>query len=186
MERMEPRPGNGARVERTQSTLWVGSISILLSAGLGWWLTPLQGKFRAIAVPLLKPIVLGLKNTQGFHVASIGAVLLAIAGLAMLLLLLRAPRRIFFWLGAATVAVCLAFTLNIIFRDVSSVDALLDQRDQAESINSFSQSYLRGVSSFLQPDKTLTTDTLLDRVAATKGYLGFGYWAATIGGLLLM
>jgi tetratricopeptide (TPR) repeat protein len=158
----------------------------LLSAGLGWWLTPLQGKFRAIAVPLLEPIVLGVKNTQGFHARSIGAVLLGIAAVAMLLILLRAHRRIFFWLGAAVAAICLSFTMHIVFRDVSSVDALLDQRDQAKSINSFSQQYLRGVSSFLQPDKELTTDTLLDRVSAVNGFLGFGYWAALGGGVLLM
>jgi len=100
--------------------------------------------------------------------------------------MLRAYRRIFLYLGAVVVAMCLSFTLHIVFRDVSSVDALLDQRDQAKSINSFSQSYLRGVSSFLQPDKTLTTDTLIDRVAATTAFLGFGYWAALGGGVLLM
>lgn len=186
VEWWDPKPGNTTRIARTQGAVWVGSVAIFLSAGLGWWLTPLQGKFRAIAVPLLKPIVLGVKNTQGFHVGSIGAVFLAIGAFTMFLLMLRAHRRIFFYLGAVVVAMCLSFTLHIIFRDVSSVDALLDQRDQSKAINSFSQSYLRGVSSFLQPDKTLTTDTLLDRVSATNGFLAFGYWAALGGGVLLM
>jgi tetratricopeptide (TPR) repeat protein len=66
------------------------------------------------------------------------------------------------------------------------VNALLDQRDQATAINAFSQQYLHGVSSFLQADKELATDTLLDRAVATKAFLGFGYWAALGGGLLLM
>src|SRR6185503_17562181 len=104
VEWWDPKPGNTTRIARTQPAVWVGSIAIFLSAGLGWWLTPLQSKFRAIAVPLMKPIVLGVKNTQGFHAGSIGAVLLAIGALVMLLLMLRAYRRIFLYLGAVVVA----------------------------------------------------------------------------------
>jgi tetratricopeptide (TPR) repeat protein len=158
----------------------------MAAAGLGWLLTPLEGKIRAISIPLTRPIVLGVHANSHFRVDSLGAVLIGLGLLGLIFVLLRAHRRFLFYLGGAVAIVCFAFVFKVVFHDATIIESLLDQRNQEQNIKTFSRNYLDGVATFLHPEKELNTDSLLDRVMTIWIFLGFGWLAALSSGALLL
>jgi tetratricopeptide (TPR) repeat protein len=175
-----------AKTENSTLILWVASLLLIASACVGWVVTPLQGKIRAYAFPFMSNISLTIGINNPLHIGSFGVILIALGILTIAFIILRATPRLIFYLGAASVIVCVSFIGNMFFLNSEMIEALVDQNIQVTNIKSFSDGYLRGNAKSLRPEEDISTDTLLDKLDAGIRYLGLGWYAALISSLLIL
>jgi tetratricopeptide (TPR) repeat protein len=165
--------------------VWLGVLSLLLAVRSAWLETPLQGVIRGYAYPVTGAVspAAGLANSPrllSYALVPLLAVAVTLAG-----------RR---WAGwrrgqrhAGTLAVATAawFATALACRHLALLDALVEQAQERAAMRAFAvtlDNYL-GTA----PELVLAgTATLLDRVVTAFQLIGYGWWFALLGGLVLI
>jgi tetratricopeptide (TPR) repeat protein len=110
---------------------------------------------------------------------------MAIGGLAVVILVYRASRMLAF-AGVTGLGLCAFSVLHLALFD-PTLWVLVDENAQLTQIMAFSRLYLPanlGVPPTFQA--LLATDTVADRLVAAAYFMGLGWWACLMGGILLI
>jgi tetratricopeptide (TPR) repeat protein len=167
------------RAVRLGGWVWLGSALLLVGATSGWLDAPLGGSIPGHRVPLNADALQGQALVSFgllFAVAAVVAVGAAIAGV---------PRALGTHLGAAVLVGALSFPIAVLMRNPLLLDTMTSQGRDREAIRRFAE-FVGGYSAGLPPRELAGTATLADRVSTTVQVLGWGWWLALAGALVLI
>ncbi|MGH8659492.1 MAG: tetratricopeptide repeat protein [Gammaproteobacteria bacterium] len=172
----------------TSSTapLLAGSSMLIVTSAIGWLVTPLQGKIKGYAFPILNRIDMGVGLNNPLEIGSFGLAVVVLGILIIFSTVFRAPARLLFYLGGATAAVCVIFIGKLLFANAEMIESYIGQTIQANNIRAFSSSYLEGNANFLKPDTDVTTDSLGAKIEVGIGCLGAGWYLALASALCIL
>jgi hypothetical protein len=176
----------GTRLAALVSMTGLGCLAVVLllaSAVTGWLDAPLDGAVAASRIPI--GLDLGSAVPSGRPPYSIGLLCVVVAVIAAVTLRRSVPGRVRAHLGAAIIVGTVAFPLIVVGRNPALLEALMRQGAEREAIRVFAN-IVHGYSSGLPQLDLAGTATLADRVQTTLQVLGWGWWFAIAGALVLI
>ena len=164
---------------------WIGALLLLGGALFGWLQTPLQGVICGYAYPVFGRV--GISDALGNHarVLSYGVLCLAGVGLVVLGAARGWPVALRRHLGAALLLALLSFAVSLVTRQGLLLEAVINQAGERANIIGFASS-VGGYAGVMLPSELPGTSTLLDRALTAYDVIGYGWWFAFWGTILLL
>jgi len=165
--------------------VWVGVTLVLGSAFFGWIQTPLQNVIRAYAFTLFGQPAVSDALTNPFHVLSYGVVCLLAVAIVSAGAALRWPHWLRRHVGAGLLLVLLAFPVSLVARHHLVLEQLVEQSRERANIMTFAVK-VGGYAAHLPTSEYAGTASLLDRALTARDVIGYGWWFAWWGTVLLV